>query len=205
MNEKRRTQRKRKCDTAIKPGSEPGTPGDAFGASAQKRFRISTGEILELNPHAIIVNGPLDGTKHHGPGYEYPEIIGDLHKIVNEFALEHNQLANAMSTIIAPPDHNSPEHVQIDALYNKTFLTVSKGIFLLSQWKSSFDSAVAATTVSEELDSASIADVVASAAAVAAAQSAGTGDQTSNIALLLAAEGKGGDVEKEDEPQEVQV
>lgn len=203
LNEKRRTQRKRKSDVQ-KPNQGSGPQGDAF---AQKRFRIN-GDILDLNPDAIIVNGPLDGTRQHGPGYEYPEIISDLEKLGADISQETSQLAKIMATIVtplSPPHHSTPEHVQIEALYNKAFLSVSKGIFLLSQFKNSFDTAVTATMVAEKateevLDSASIADVVASAAAVAAAQSAeaagvqvpaGEDQASSNmIPLLLAAEGR---------------
>ena len=196
LNEKRRTQRKRKGD---RPKSDGGAHDDSFGAG-QKRFRMG-GEILDLNNDAIIVNGPLEGTKHHGPGYEYPQIIEDLQKIAAEVAHETEQLSAATCSLAAPPTHNSPEHVQIDALYNKTFLTVSKGIFLLSQWKSSFDTTVNASlaekATEEVLESASIADVVASAAAVAAAQSAevagGEQAQSNMIPLLLASEGKEGE------------
>lgn len=203
LNEKRRTQRKRKSDVQGKPNS--GSAADNF---AQKRVRIN-GEIVDVHADAIILNGPFDGTKHHGPGYEYPQIVMDLQKIGAAVTQETAELANTMSAIAGPPPHNSPEHVQIDALYNKTFHTISKGIFLLSELKTSFDAAVTASiaekATEEVLDSASIADVVASAAAVAAAQSAevvvaaaaagGGNDQASSsmIPLLLAAESKEGE------------
>eukprot|EP01083_Nonionella_stella_P064440 167898_1 len=199
LNEKRRTQRKRKGDVNRPNNSEA-------SATAQKRFRIS-GEILDLNPDAIIVNGPIEGTKHHGPGYEYTEIMPDVQHILAEASQESEQLSASLAAFSQhPPPLNSQEHVDIEAIYNKTFLTVSKGIFLLSQWKSSFDTIIATAAVAEKateeaLDGTSIADVVASAAAVAAAQSAETGEQASPnmIPLLLAADNKEDDSELKEE------
>ncbi len=169
LNEKRRTQRKRKSDVQGKNASGSET-------FAQKRIRIN-GEIVDVHADAIILNGPFDGTKHHGPGYEYPEIMTDLQKIGADVSGETAQLANAIISLTTPPLHNSQDHAQVEALYNKTFHTISKGIFLLSEMKSSFDAAVNNASIAEKateevLESASIADVVASAAAVAAAQSA---------------------------------
>lgn len=206
LNEKRRTQRKRK-------GNVPKTNGPGPDAFAQKKIRIND-DILHLNSDAIIVNGPLEGTKRHGGGYEYPEIIADLQKLL---PTETAELFNAMTGMALPPSHNSADHVKLDALYNIAFLTVSKGIFLLSQFKNSLENAVAASMVAEKateevLESTSIADVIASAAAVAAAQSAeeavpgvqvAPGDQASTniIPLMLATDGK--DLEEDTDPNEV--
>lgn len=157
LNEKRRTQRKRK--------------GEGIDEEVQKRFRLND-QILDLDPDAIIINGQLDGTKHHGPGYEYPEIVVDLQKIAEDCNRGIDHLASAISTYVTPPLHNSPEHIEIEEIYNKSFQSFTKGLFLLSQWKSSFDltMTMAEKTDGGVLEGTSIADVVASAAAVAAAQ-----------------------------------
>jgi len=201
LNEKRRTQRKRKSDLPnpnSNHGPGGGPPNDAY--ASQKRFRLA-GEILDLNPDAIIINGPLDGTKHHGPGYEYREIVSDLQAITTHVSQETNALANSVSAVgdlrsVAPEDHTA-----ILAMYEKTFLSMSKGIFLLSQWKSSWDNVVAAAAAekaSEQamLDGNSIlATAVASAAAVAAAQSTPESHPQNMIPLLLAANKDGGNGE----------
>ena len=214
LNEKRRTQRKRKSDVNQAPahgmdgsGMHLGPPGSAehYAMESAKRFRLG-GEILDLNPDAIIINGPLDDTKHHGPGYEYPEIGQDLQKITHEVSQETMQLANAVSVI----NINPQEHAQILALYERTFVSISKGIFLLSQWKSSWDTALANSAAEKALDGNAIADavasaaVVASAAAVAAAQSV-SGDQSSSnmIRLLLAADKKPKYGDDEDDKPEI--
>lgn len=213
LNEKRRTQRKRKTGTNQNPthgidaSGHPIPPGstDHYAMESIKRFRLG-GEILDLNPDAIIINGPLDGTKHHGPGYEYPEIGNDLQRITHEVSQETIHLANTVASLSEIPHANSQVNAQILAMYEKTFVSISKGIFLLSQWKSSWDTASAAAAANEhELDGNAIADavasadVVASAAAVAAAQSVSEEQNSSNmIPLLLAANKKDGDRDEDD-------
>lgn len=193
LNEKRRTQRKRKSD-AVDNGEAQYTrvhqhpidtngaataelqhlPSitDSYNVTCEKRFTLN-GEILELNPDAIIINGPLDDTKHHGPGYEYTEIGADLQKITQEVSNDTMQLANTISSLNEIPHSNSAENEQILAMYEKTFVSISKGIFLLNQWKISWDKAVANhhDEHHDMSDDVVNADVVASAAAVAAAQS----------------------------------
>lgn len=228
LNEKRRTQRKRKGEVNQSPGQHghghghgmdgsglqfghPGVSAEHYAMETAKRFRLG-GEILDLNPDAIIINGPLDDTKHHGPGYEYPEIGNDLQRITHEVSQETMQLASTVSSLGEVPFNiNTQDHAQILGMYEKTFVSISKGIFLLSQWKSSWDSAVAAAAAEKAteqaldgstiVDAVSSADVVASAAAVAAAQSV-SGDQNSSnmIPLLLAANNNDKrDIETEDD------
>ena len=72
LNEKRRTQRKKKSSTNPPTPAHSGPqPIGGMGHSGldptsysqpQKRFRLN-GEILDLNPDAIIINGPLNDTK----------------------------------------------------------------------------------------------------------------------------------------------
>lgn len=235
LNEKRRTARKRKGDVAQTPsdrhhgmdGSEmhqlPGSGGGGMGMAdhhhyqIEKRFRLD-GEILDLNPDAIIINGPLDDTKHHGPGYEYPEIGMDLQKITQEVSQDTCALNNTIASLHEMPHSSSNENAHILAMYEKTFVSMSKGIFLLNQWKLSWDAAIG--DHHEDLnghgisDAVASADVVASAAAVAAAQSAvstgmpGTGggdvDQNSSnmIPMLLASNQRDDDDDGGDEDED---
>ena len=187
LNEKRRTQRKRKGDTLSKSQTGKVTNHNLAQISVDqnsqvmepttKRSRLN-GEILDLNPDAIIINGPLVGTKHHGPGYDYKDIVMDLKSITIDSSQQANQLKITVDSISGTglSSMNSVENSIILSMYEKIFHSMSKGIFLLSQWKSSWDSAIVAldsqkTPVNNSLlDSSTIADVVASAAAVAAAQ-----------------------------------
>lgn len=176
LNEKRRTQRKRKGDNKIDDG--------------QKRFRLN-GQIFELDANAVIIDGPLD-TKHHGPGYEYPEIMEDLHTLIAEMGQDAGQMFATLASLPTLPIHNSPENIEIEGLHNSLFHSFTKGVYLLSQWKASLDmtmaNSVAEKATEEVLESATMADVVASAAAVAAVQVVeGHDDQ---IPLVLATDEK---------------
>jgi hypothetical protein len=79
----------------------------------------------------------------------------------------------------------------INVLYDKAFLSLSRSVFLLTQWKQSWDSAIAAAVAQETVGDPSLADAVASAAAVAAAATEGT----DNISLLLAADQRKDDID----------
>lgn len=236
-NEKRRTQRKRKSDIP-QPGAPGSVPsgnshhhqngggaavdgnGNPLGYNSNnmdhKRFRLH-GEILDLNPDAIIINGPLEGTKHHGAGYEYAEISADLQVIAQNTQAETARLAATVASLSSSSGSNEElANTTRDMLstYEKAFLSMSKGIFLLSQWKSSWDSAVATATAEKAvvavaaqqqhqqvpgtgmleahpevtpagttpmLEAGAIADAVASAAAVAAAQQSSVGDDGAGV------------------------
>jgi hypothetical protein len=66
---------------------------------------------------------------------------------------------------------------------------LSKSIYLLSQWKQSWDSAIAAAVAQETVGDPSLADAVASAAAVVAAATDGQEANSQNmVSLLLAAD-----------------
>ena len=284
LNEKRRTQRKRKSDIAAdtsrpSPSMVSTMPDDAANLrnglgpsdihafsmdSSVKRFRLN-GEILDLAPDAIIINGPLEGTKHQGPTYDFHDIGKDLTRIVNESHQESENLVAAVAactgnakkaeTTEVYPDSQTPKtpsseqsngevtstpvndtndpstggeikkstQVQILSLYEKTFLSMSKGIFLLSQWKASWDICIAAQAkpkvppISDNIQGATVAEptnvppiaslpdsaILASAAAVAAAQSVAVSTEQSSpnmIPLLLAAQAK--DSKKEEQTSE---
>lgn len=196
----------------------------AIGPS-NKKFKIDGGTI-HLKNDAIIINGAVEGTKHFEEGYGFQEIGYDLLSLTQEAARETVRLVNAVNgntataaveavAALGPPDHdyrpsgsNSLEqrgsgvppatNEDINALYYKTFQSMNKSIFLLSQWKSSWESTMSAA--SNTVADASLAEAVASAAAVVAAASSSTSlagpeadqgqDQNnpSMVSLLLAAD-----------------
>jgi hypothetical protein len=73
----------------------------------------------------------------------------------------------------------------ISVLYEKAMTSLSKSMYLLTQWKQSWDAAIAAAVAHESavVSSADLADAVASAAAVAAA--AGEDASSNSMASLL--------------------
>ena len=141
LNEKRRTVRKRKIEYPIDwvEGAAEAIPcaeGERNGL--QRQFRVH-GEIVDISPDAIVISGPLEGTRHHGPGYEYGEIKEDLCAMVKNVSSDMSDLLLAMT----PPEVGGGVDVaKVAGLYEKAFLSMSKGIFLLSQWKASWDNAV---------------------------------------------------------------
>lgn len=141
--------------------------------SAAKRFRLN-GEVLDLAPDAIIINGPLVGTKHQGHDYGYMDIGNDLLNITKESFEEFQKLVSSVTKnttttnmtattaqaasgntdasniqqqqqqLTTPPATALIDNYKILSHYEKTFLSMSKGIFLLSQWKASWDLMIAA-------------------------------------------------------------
>jgi hypothetical protein len=101
-----------------------------------------------------------------------------------------NSVAEATTNaLLAGNDtEESPSSEDISAMYDKAFQSMNKSIFLLSQWKASWDAAV--TAAEETVVDPSLADAVASAAAVVAAAADGQ-DQSSNMVSLLLAADKG--------------
>ena len=232
LNEKRRTQRKRKSDLH---------PEQYISA---KKFKVN-GNVIELSSEAIVINGPVDDAKHHGEGYTYNEIGADLQTAVSDASSDVERLVAAVSSSSsgdpaavafatataaavaagtstieqdvvaenaedsmmeedATQEQDAPSAMTSDditTLYDKAFATLTKSVFLLSQWKASWDSAIATAVAHETVNDAGLADAVASAAAVVAASSEPTEGTTSMIPLLLAAESKGS--KKEEKTGEV--
>jgi hypothetical protein len=116
-----------------------------------------------------------------------------------------NSVAEATTNaLLAGNDtEESPTSGDISAMYDKAFQSMNKSIFLLSQWKASWDAAV--TAAEETIGDPSLADAVASAAAVVAAAADGQ-DQSSNmVSLLLAADkGKGNKGGEENEMESME-
>jgi len=127
LNEKRRTQRKRKSDglpvgeVRMKNASLTSSPGP---------FKFN-GEAIDLHEDAVVINGAVDGTRRREAEYQYPQIGCDVMKFVNDLSHETNALV-ANQTGGAQPE-------TINSLYQKAFLSVSKATFLLTQWKASYD------------------------------------------------------------------
>lgn len=292
LNEKRRTKRKKGSEVSQASASavaghngapevdhhtpmtvSSGTEEMYSMDSAHKKFKLN-GEIIELSPDAIVINGPVEGTKYQGHDYDFREIGADIQSIVRQASDYTDRLvaaaaaatgASAGHTVTCATESNDPlataaaaaaaaasaaaaaggtgeapnvtgmsdeavsaanaavaatdsvsgllgtssaslTHDDILAVYEKTFLTLSKGIFLLSQWKISWDTACAGSvahalstdahhgTASNDVVDQAVADAVASAAAVAAASRTAAGEDSNSsnmIPLLLAAEAKG--------------
>jgi len=214
LNEKRRTERKRAPKAG---DVDSGSPSILYAIGpSHKKFKLN-GNTIHLNSDAVIVNGAVDGLKHCGDGYGFQEIGSDLQALAKEASGDVDRLVDAVSGASVPGgdeslsaeatasavveassgllgdggddsgngDSGSPNNISV--LYEKAFKSMNKSIFLLSQWKMSWDAAV------ETVTDPSLADAVASAAAVVAAAADGQDGQNSNmVSLLLAADKKKG-------------
>ncbi|KAL7466171.1 hypothetical protein ACHAXS_006460 [Conticribra weissflogii] len=207
LNEKRRTNKKRKksdcSDRAEDLGEIPVSKDGCLSGQlhsdvasyppvALNRVRAN-GEFIDLDSDAIIINGPVDGTRKRGPGYQHVEIRNDILSYVQEISDEAKSLMEYRML--------SPGVVQ--QLYEKTFLSLSKATFLLTQWKASYDEEIANTT-----NNFAIASDVAATSGIPSMDTQAL-DQAVAVAAELATSGNGGmdDIlmEHEDENEGVVV
>jgi hypothetical protein len=170
LNEKRRTQRKRKSD-------------DVQGGQRVKH----NGQIIDLSSDALVINGPMDGVKKHADGFTPEELAADLHTLMREALADTERLltglqpnpetsavayaaaaaAAAVNNHLIPSDiavtsaavdasssgliaqqqqQQQQHHItsaddddETDVLYEKAFTSASKALYLLTQWKASWD------------------------------------------------------------------
>mmetsp|Transcript_6284 Transcript_6284/g.11265 ORF Transcript_6284/g.11265 Transcript_6284/m.11265 type:complete len:363 (+) Transcript_6284:616-1704(+) len=177
LNEKRRTQRKRKSDGLtvgeVRIGGGMPSIGSAPG-NGGSRFKFND-QIVELNPDAVVINGPVDGARTRGPDYRCPEIGSDLLRIASELSHETLSLLQHSSGVQTGMEQPVVTTSSVNAMYQKAFLSVSKATFLLTQWKASWDENIAANiaqttaaeaaTASANFDSRVLDEAVASATA----------------------------------------
>jgi len=147
LNEKRRTQRKRKSDTIMEAHHAVANRGLGMGiggvggpvAPQQQRYRLN-GSILDLNPDAVIINGPIEGTRTRGPDYQYPRIGQDLLHLVSEIQRgAHTLLSTAYRNQSMGTVGSNASITQINGLFQTTFRDMSRATYLITQWKASWD------------------------------------------------------------------
>ena len=180
LNEKRRTQRKRKNDVILQ---EPG---------GTCRAKLN-GNIIDLSSDALVINGPMEGVKKHVEGFSAEEIAADLQALSREAAFDMERLLNSAQTnpettavafaaalvtnplhpsdvmatsaaievsssaglMVQEHQHNQPQHhlqqhsqlqpshgdaiENCEILYERALTSTSKVLYLLTQWKLSWD------------------------------------------------------------------
>jgi len=129
--------------------------------------------------------------------HEHDIVVHDEHQHHHHDDDDAHHVASVADSVPAEVPTTSDD---INSLYDKAYRSMNKGIYLLCQWKQSWDSAIAAAVAQESVDNG-LAEAVASAAAVAAASSDG---HNGNVTSLLMAAGDGDEkkdeIKKEDEP-----
>jgi hypothetical protein len=143
--------------------------------NASKRIKLAhSNQPLELAPDAIILNGPPDATcKSARHGHGFTEIGNDLTNVARECLQATQALVHAVNTTDV---HNTdpvslvdatgsaatttgptsttttttlPSQEDIASLYQKSFQGLCKSLYLLTQWKESWDMAIAAAVAQE--------------------------------------------------------
>ena len=168
---------------AATPVTSAGSTTTNVGTTAANHMLFSVEEVANAAVEAttgilggtVVLEDDPNGIQDHQQQHD-----DDSHHHHHE--QQHLQHPNGTATSINN-QNNSEEDINV--LYDKAFSSLSRSIFLLTHWKQSWDSAIAAAIAQETVgDPSSLADAVASAAAVAAAAT----DGTDNISLLLAAD-----------------
>ncbi|KAG7363799.1 hypothetical protein IV203_027160 [Nitzschia inconspicua] len=130
--------------------------------SGNKRIKLAhTNEPLTLAQDAIILNGPPDPTcKSAHTGHGFSEIGIDLARIAKESlestqALVHAVDPSSNSNVQQQHhDHHShfpPTSEDIARLYETSFAGLCKSLYLLTQWKESWDAAMAAAIHAQQM------------------------------------------------------
>jgi len=120
--------------------------------NGHKKIKLAqSNQPLVLAPDAIILNGPPDNhsCKSVRTGHGFAEIGVDLQVETHQSltavqTLLHSVGANEMIQGIPPP---TPE--DISRQYDNAFYSLSKSLYLLVQWKTSWDSAISAAVAQE--------------------------------------------------------
>jgi hypothetical protein len=105
LNEKRRTQRKRKSDSQLDGGDGGGGGG---GGTLQKVQH--NGQIIQLSPDALVIDGPMDAIKKYADGFSSQEIGTDLHSMMKEALSDTERLLTGVQQLHQHHhhDHTTP-------------------------------------------------------------------------------------------------
>jgi len=121
--------------------------------NGHKKIKLAhTNQPLVLAPDAIILNGPPDNhsCKSVRAGHGFAEIGSDLNVEVHQSLQSTQALLHSVNTPemiqqgIPPPPPD-----EISRTYDQAFYSLSKSLYLLVQWKTSWDAAIASAMQQE--------------------------------------------------------
>ena len=103
-------------------------------SNAKRRTKRKSNQNEQSNgTSAIVINAPVDGTRSHDADYCCPQISADLQRITSELSQETGSLVQL----------SSREHAMmpgsVDQQYQRAYLSATRAVFLLTQWKASYD------------------------------------------------------------------
>lgn len=134
LNEKRRTQRKRKGETAADRGGDaaPAPTGRQGAGRPPKRPRYAE--------DAIVISGPPEGTKARGrEGYDFPEIGEDTVAFVQAGLTEIEHMIATATVEGVDAEGIGAMHEAVEATYGSALHKLRAGLYLITQWKGSWD------------------------------------------------------------------
>lgn len=201
VNEKRRSQR-RSDGNAHSPlrvvggtaqnheDAPPSLPQIRTSGNIQlqsnKKSKVTNHEFSSrISPSAIIIDGPLEGTKlANSTNYGFSEIGIDVLRFLQEAVQDTDQLVSIVgrrseqeASMVTTTDNNtstaiavaaaiaagtevvtasdtsasSTQVAEVEAMYQKAMLSAKKCVFLLGQWKASWDSSIVLPSVEQQL------------------------------------------------------
>lgn len=141
LNEERRTDRKRPPKES---GNEPGILY-AIGPTG-KKLKIS-GNTIQLKDDAIIINGAVKGIRPCVADYGFREIAPELKDMVQEATDNTTLLLDAFGGDNPESTEAEPglSVADFNEMYDKAFQSLHRSLFLLTQWKASYDTKSTAT------------------------------------------------------------
>lgn len=212
LNHERRSERKRPAVQSSPTGgrrqqtSGPGPDVIYCVGPRPKHFKVGNRPI-QLREDALIISGTVPQMPH----YSHHSNSHDLgHNLIAATEEAYSDASRLINSISGRPSHGSfvgngldyhgmmmaPQPGDVNAMYHKTFQSLSRSLVLLSQWKSSWDSTISAAT--ETIADQSLVDAVASAvvdSGVPGSPVPAAHDGNNMVSLLLDAAGQNKDVE----------
>lgn len=118
-----------------------------------KRIKLAhTNDPLTLAQDAIILNGPPDPTcKSARNGHGFNEIGMDLSQAAKRSLESAQALVHAVDPSSGNPHQLPPTSEDIARLYETSFEGLCKSLYLLTQWKESWDAAMAAAVHAQHM------------------------------------------------------
>eukprot|EP00533_Pseudo-nitzschia_delicatissima_P014488 CAMPEP_0197264570 /NCGR_PEP_ID=MMETSP1432-20130617/1868_1 /TAXON_ID=44447 /ORGANISM="Pseudo-nitzschia delicatissima, Strain UNC1205" /LENGTH=245 /DNA_ID=CAMNT_0042729221 /DNA_START=162 /DNA_END=899 /DNA_ORIENTATION=+ len=122
--------------------------------NGHKKIKLAhTNQPLVLAPDAIILNGPPDNhsCKSVRQGHGFAEIGTDLSVEVHQALQSTNSMMHSVNANTNAPEmmQGIPTPDEIARTYDQTFYSLSKSLYLLVQWKTSWDAAIASAIQQE--------------------------------------------------------
>uniref|UniRef100_A0A7S1UW71 Uncharacterized protein n=1 Tax=Grammatophora oceanica TaxID=210454 RepID=A0A7S1UW71_9STRA len=151
LNEKRRTVRKRKST------GDPNSTSSSNGGSKTK-YRMN-GQVVDIPTDSMILRKPAEANRPPTDGYA--ELQEEIQNVARELSTTHMPAlfsAASSAAVAAPGAEAAVPGEEIQRLHYKVFHELTKSLFLLEQWKASWEA------TSSMMSDPSIADAVAVAA-----------------------------------------